>query len=347
MVLALHSLTQRGVITGLTALTLVSFVTFLLQQYRPVDPITAWEHFGERDVVRSLYYIPPLGLGTWQIPKSKTAEVVQFALENGYRHLDAALIYGNEKEVGEGIAAAQVPRSSLWVTGKLWNNAHRPSEVRPALKQTLRDLGLDYLDLYLMHWPIAFEPGSIYNTVIDPHTSLRQTWAAMEDLVREGLVRQIGISNFNQAQAEQILLHAAIPPTVHEFECHLYLQQTEFVKWNLERGLRVIAFSPLGNMNQIYNSSHTPLLEDDSLVRYAKGKGLTVAQLALAWNMHRGVVVIPKSEHVARVAENFHAQSVHLTREDMVNLQRIDEKQRFNNPSTEWGVHLYSGLDGA
>ncbi|PYH99212.1 putative dihydrodiol dehydrogenase [Aspergillus ellipticus CBS 707.79] len=297
-------------------------------------------------MVQPLSYIPPIGLGTWQIPKSKAANVVKFALESGYRHIDAALIYGNEKQVGEGISSSKVPRSSLWVTGKLWNNAHRPSAVRPALEQTLHDLNLEYLDLYLIHWPVAFEPGSLYNTVLDHETDLRETWSAMEDLVREGLVRQIGISNFNKAQTKQILRHATITPTVHEFECHLYLQQSEFVKWTLNHGMRVIAYSPLGNMNPIYNSSLTPLLKDPSLLSFADRKGLTVAQLALAWNMHRGVIVIPKSEHTERVAENFHAQSVSLTAEDIEFLNSLDRKSRFNNPSKEWDVQLYSEMDG-
>ncbi|KAJ5725345.1 dihydrodiol dehydrogenase [Penicillium malachiteum] len=144
----------------------------------------------------------------------------------------------------------------------------------------------------------------------------------MEDLVREGLVRQIGISNFNQAQTEQILRHATIAPTVHEFECHLYLQQSEYVKWTLDHGMH------------------------PSLLSFASAKGLTVAQLALAWNMHRGVIVIPKSEHIERVAENFVAQSVSLSAADMEFLNSLDQKSRFNNPSKEWDVQLYSGLDG-
>ncbi|RAQ54169.1 hypothetical protein AFGD_005406 [Aspergillus flavus] len=375
MTFTFHPSVPRGIVTGITILTVVSLLIYLIQQYKPLKPIATW-HFGGEDVFQPLSYIPPTGLGTWQIPKSKAVNIVKFALETGYRHIDAALIYGqcaykgaldqfirdqfirfslslelilnigNEKQVGEGIAAARIPRSSLWVTGKLWNNAHRPSAVRPALEQTLHNLGLDYLDLYLMHWPVAFEPGSVYNTVIDHDTDLRETWSAMEDLVREGLVRQIGISNFDKAQTETILRHATIPPTVHEFECHLYLQQPEFVKWTLNHGMRVIAYSPLGNMNSIYNSSLLPLLQDPSLLALAERKGLTVAQLALAWNMHRGVIVIPKSEHTERVVENFHAQSVHLTAEDMEFLNGLDRKARFNNPSDDWNFPLYSGLDG-
>jgi amidase len=233
------------------------------------------------------------------------------------------------------------------VTGKLWNDAHDPSAVRPAVEKTLEDLGLSYLDLYLMHWPVAFYPDTVREIVVDPDSSLLQTWFAMEELVREGIVRQIGVCNFNKAQLQQIRSHAYIHPTIHEFETHPYLQQSDFVKWNLQHGIRVIAYSPLGNMNPIYHSSETPMLQDPSLVSLADRKGISVAQLVLAWGMHRGVVVIPKSEHVARVSENLQAQHVRLTAEEIQIIDARDEKHRFNNPSQEWGVELYSGLDGA
>ncbi|KAJ5219926.1 dihydrodiol dehydrogenase [Penicillium chermesinum] len=294
-----------------------------------------------------LTYIPPLGLGTWQLPKDKAPGIVQRALENGYRHIDAALVYGNEKEVGQGISAAKLPRSSFWVTSKLWNDAHKPAAVRPALETTLHDLGLEYLDLYLMHWPVSFKPGTGSKIVLD-NVPILETWWEMESLVRDGLVRQIGVSNFNQAQVEQLLRHARIRPTVHEFETHPFLQQQEFVDWNLEQGLRVIAYSPLGNMNPIYQSSATPLLDDPFLSEMANKKGITVAQLVLAWNMHRGVIVIPKSDHGERVLENFQAQSIVLTEEEVQAISSNDRKTRFSNPTDMWGTGttLYAGLDG-
>ncbi|KAJ5653838.1 hypothetical protein N7490_000841 [Penicillium lividum] len=197
----------------------------------------------------------------WHAKTKRAAGIVQLALENGYRHVDAALVYGNEKEVGQGIAAAKISRSSLWVTSKLWNDAHKPAAVRPALEKTLHDLGIEYLDVYLVHWPIAFKPDTGSKIVLD-NVPILETWWEMESLVRDGLVRQIGVSNFNKAQLEQLLRHARIWPTVHEFETHPFLHQQEFVDWNLEQGLRVIAYSPLGNMNPIYQSSATPLLND-------------------------------------------------------------------------------------
>lgn len=168
----------------------------------------------------------------------------------------------------------------------------------------------------------------------------------MEELVKEGLVRQIGVSNFNQAQVEQILRHARVRPSVHELETHPYLQQIAFVNWNLARGLRVIAYSPLGNMNPINNSSDTPLLQEPSLISLARKNGITVAQLAPSWGMHRGIVVIPKSEHEDRVLENLQAQHVRLADDDFQAINAYDRKTRFNNPSGIWGVQLYTGLDG-
>lgn len=213
------------------------------------------------------------------------------------------------------------------------------------MEKTLQDLGLEYLDLYLMHWPVAFQPEKGREIELE-NVDILETWWAMEELVRDGLVRQIGISNFNQAQVERLLRYARIPPTVHEFETHPYLAQSEFVKWNLQHGLRVIAFSPLGNMNPIYKSSMPPLLEDEFLSSIAHQKGITVAQLVLAWSMHRGVVVIPKSEHEERVLENWEAQRVILSDDEVVSITAYDKKTRFNNPSTEWGTKLYTGLDG-
>lgn len=217
--------------------------------------------------------------------------------------------------------------------------------MRPAVVKTLEDLGLKYLDLYLMHWPVTFKPDTGHKDVID-NVNILETWWAMEELMKEGLVRQIGVSNFSQAQVEQILRHARVRPSVHELETHPCLQQTAFVNWNLARGLRVIAYSPLGNMNPFYNSSDTPLLQDPFLISLARKNGITVAQLALSWGMHRGIVVIPKSEHEDRVLVNLQAQHVRLADDDFQAINAYDRKTRFNNPSDIWGVQLYTGLDG-
>lgn len=253
---------------------------------------------------------------------------------------------GNERYVGRGIAASGLPRTSLWITSKLWNDAHRPAEVRPALEQTLADLGVDYLDLYLMHWPVAFDPTK-KGSVVDDSVTILDTWLAMEQLVRAGLTKNIGISNFAQHQVEAILKHCRICPVAHEFETHPYLQQSDFVAWHRKRGIQVIAYSPLANLNPIYDSKLPSILEDPFFKSLAAVKNVTIPQLLLAWGMQRETVVIPKSVHQGRIVENFGASRIRLNETKMKLIALQDRKARFNNPSKSWGVDLFDDLDGA
>jgi alcohol dehydrogenase (NADP+) len=254
---------------------------------------------------------------------------------------------GNEKEVGDGLAKSPIPRSSIWITSKLWNDAHAPDKVRPALEKTLRDLGVEYLDLYLMHWPVAqlpVTPGE--KPKLDKNVSILDTWHAMEELVDAGLVKNIGISNFAKWQVQEILEGARIRPAAHEFETHPYLQQSSFVEWNQKQGIQVIAYSPLGNINPIYHSDLPPTLENPFYVDLAKSYNATPAQLILAWGIQRGTVVIPKSVHEDRIVENLGALKIRISDEDIKAIAAQDKKARFNNPSKGWGVHLFSDLDG-
>lgn len=198
------------------------------------------------------------GLGTWKTDPGVVTRVMEGALRIGYRHFDCAAIYGNEKEIGETLAALPVPRSNLFITSKLWNSEHAPKDVGPALKQTLQDLKLDYLDLYLVHWPQAF--AKVPNThigrlkhahngsyIYDFSTSLESTWAAMEKLVDRGLVKSIGLSNFNQEQIEAILSVARIKPAVLQIESHPFFAQTPLINFCKKHGIVVTAYSPLGS----------------------------------------------------------------------------------------------------
>jgi alcohol dehydrogenase (NADP+) len=248
--------------------------------------------------------------------------------------------------VGKGLAASHIPRSSIWITSKLWNDAHRPANVKPALKKTLSDLGVDYVDLYLMHWPVAFDPTK-KGTVVDNKTSILDTWYAMEELVRAGLAKNIGVSNFAKHQVETIFKHCRICPAAHEFETHPYLQQPDFVKWHHEQGIQVIAYSPFANLNPIYDSKMPPILEDPFFISLAAVKNVTIPQLVLAWGMQRETVVIPKSVHQEWIAENFGALNVQLDETEMQLIALQDKKMRFNNPSKSWGVDLFDDLDGA
>jgi alcohol dehydrogenase (NADP+) len=294
-----------------------------------------------------LTYIPPMGLGLWQSPKKDVPSAVHHAFTAGYRHLDSAAAYSNEPSVGHALSHTTLPRSSYWLTSKLWNTAHAPHLVEPALRRTLSDLNTTYLDLYLMHWPIAQHPNGTH----DNTTSITATWHAMEALIRQGLTRHIGISNFSPNQLTQILDHClagGICPIAHEFESHPYLQQQAFVDAHKPLGIQVIAYSPLGNLNPIYDSPDDlpSILEDPFWIGMAKRKNCTVPQAVLGWGIARGTVVIPKSVHESRIVENWGANAVRFEREEMEEIARTDRKVRFNNPSEGWGVKLFEGLDG-
>lgn len=253
----------------------------------------------------------------------------------------------NEEYVGKGISLSNLPRSSLWITSKLWNSAHRPSDVRPALEKTLAQLDVPYLDLYLMHWPVAFNPEKA-GSVLDKDTSILDTWRAMEDLVRAGLTKHIGISNFAKHDVDDLLSQCEICPTAHEFETHPYLQQQDFVDFHHSNGMQIIAYSPLANLNPTYDSKNklVPILEDPFWVELAKEKNVTAAQAILAWGIQRGTVVIPKSVHGGRIIENFASQYVRFSDAEMEMVAGQDRRARFNNPSKDWGVDLFDDLDG-
>ncbi|RYP03598.1 hypothetical protein DL765_010449 [Monosporascus sp. GIB2] len=287
--------------------------------------------------------IPKFGLGTWLSDRDKVAHAVEFALESGYNHIDAALNYKNEDETGKGIASANVSREDIWVTSKLWNEHHRPNEATKAIKKSISDLGVGYLDLYLMHWPVAFVPGK--GNKLDKEITIVDTWRAMENLVRANLTRHIGISNFAKRDVQTILDICTICPYAHEFETHPYLQQQDFVDFHKEIGMKVIAYSPLANTNPTYDSHLKPILEDPFWKDLANKKGATVAQTVLAWGIQRGTIVIPKSVHEEYIKENQGALKIELTEEEMSEIAKQDKKVRMNDPGKSWGVKLFADLD--
>ena len=228
------------------------------------------------------YQIPSVGLGLWKIDKLDTANVVTNAIEIGYRHLDSAADYGNEKEVGAGLAEAinkgYCGREEVWITSKLWNNYHRKEHVRPACERTLKDLGLDYIDLYLIHFPISLQfvsfkdqypPGWIINSKknnimkIDP-VPLAETWQGMEELVQAGLVRHIGICNYNSGLLNDLMAYASIKPAMLQIESHPYLTQENLIHHARNLNIAVTAFSPLGSLS--YVSLKMAKVEDLSLI---------------------------------------------------------------------------------
>lgn len=278
--------------------------------------------------------MPAMGLGTWRLSPEQTAATVRTALELGYRHIDAAVIYGNEAQVGaalrQALADGLVRREELWITGKLWNDCHEPDQVRPALERSLADLGLERLDLYLIHWPVAQRRGVAMASSAEEQYSLEQvplaaTWAAMEELVDRGLCAHIGVSNFSGAKLKALSAGARIRPEALQIERHPLLQQNQLLAWCREQGVVVTGYGPLGSSG----ANRPPLvLEHPQVVALAAERGLTAAQLLLAWGIGCGTAVIPKSVQAARLAENLAAADEVLAGELLARLAALDQGKR-------------------
>ena len=299
--------------------------------------------------------LPAAGFGLWKIDKPDTADLVHAAIEAGYRHLDSAADYGNEKEAGGGIksalAAGLCQREDLWVTSKLWNTYHRPEHVRAACEKTLSDLGLDYLDLYLIHFPIAlkfvdfdvryppewfFDPGAEAPRMeIDP-VPLHQTWAAMEDLKASGLVKHIGVCNYNSALLHDLMAYAKQKPEVLQVEAHPYLTQERLIKLAQDYGMTVTAFSPLGALSYVsldMATENESVLEMEAVKVAAARLGKTPAQVVLRWGVQRGTAIIPKTARRGRLKENLALFDFELNAEEMQAISALNRNRRFNDPA--------------
>lgn len=303
---------------------------------------------------RSVSWLPSVGLGLWKIDRGDAASVVEAAIEAGYRHLDAACDYGNELQVGEGIGRALgrglCPRESLWVTSKLWNTYHRPEHVRPALERSLADLGLDYLDLYLVHFPIALEfvpfehryppgwfhdPDAVQPRMQPTRVPIAETWGAMQELVQAGLCRHIGISNFGVSLIRDLLSTTTLHPSVLQVESHPYLVQDKLLRYCAEERIAVTAFSPLGAGSYVPLGMARPdesVLEQPLIRSLAARYGKTPAQIALRWGVQRGTSIVPKTSRLERLRENIAIFDFALTDAEMQAISALDRHQRFNDP---------------
>ncbi|PCH35161.1 Aldo/keto reductase [Wolfiporia cocos MD-104 SS10] len=289
--------------------------------------------------------IPILGLGTYKSPASQVTDAVEFAIkEAGYRHIDCAWKYENEKEVGEAMRRSGVPRSEIFLTSKLWSTHHH--RVEAALDESLANFGTDYLDLYLVHWPVHLNPCGNHPQIptlpdgsrdIMHDWKLRDTWSQMEAVLKKGKVRAIGVSNFSERLLEQeILPYAEIVPAINQLEVHLYNPQHKLLAYLRSKGIVTQAYSPLG-------SSGSPLLEDETARAIAAKHGLQPADVLIGYLAAKDIVVLPKSVTPARIADNYTgalAAAKTLTKEDIALLDGVAASGKQKRFMRTWGIDL-------
>lgn len=258
-------------------------------------------------VLKNGVRMPQLGLGVFQAGRGRATEnAVIYALQAGYRSIDTASVYGNEEEVGAGIERAGVPREQIFLTGKVWNEQIRSGLVRESFENTLYNLGTDYLDLFLLHWPVE---------------GTRQAWAVLEQLYQEGRVRAIGVSNFQRHHIEAMREYAKVMPMVNQIESHPLMNNQKLIDWCSANGIAAEAWSPLGG-------PAVPLLQHPDLLRLAERYHRSPAQIVLRWDIQRGIAVIPKSSHQSRIIENSRIFDFSLTFEDMELIQSLNMNYR-------------------
>lgn len=298
--------------------------------------------------------MPKVGFGLWKIAQQDCAQAVFDAIEAGYRHFDSACDYGNEKQVGEGIKraidAGLVTRQELWITSKLWNTFHAKEHVELAAQKTLDDLQLDYLDLYLIHFPIAqpfvnfetrYPPEWITNPDADePRMELApvplfETWQAMESLVEKGLCKEIGVCNYNSGLLNDLMAYSKIKPACLQVESHPYLTQQRLMKLASQYDMQVTAFSPLGALSYLeldMAGENDSVLQQQVVKDAAQRLGKTAAQVVLRWGVQRGNAIIPKTTKKSRMVENLSIFDFSLTDQEMDAISALNINRRFNDP---------------
>lgn len=282
-----------------------------------------------------------IGLGTWKAKGNEVKQAVKDALYAGVRHIDTAAVYDNEKEIGEALAEVfaegNIHREDVFITSKLWNNAHKEGYVIPALQDSLKKLQLDYLDLYLIHWPVAFKPGVSFPQKQDDYLSreevpLMETWKQMEAVKENGYARHIGVSNFSKQKLMDVVEKATHTPEMNQVELHPLLQQNELLAYCNEQDIKLTAYSPLGSGDrapEMKGEDEPNLFEIDTIKEIAKKRNATPAQVLISWHAHRGTAVIPKSTSADHIKANFRAADVALTDEDMDKIAKLDKNYRF------------------
>ena len=302
----------------------------------------------------SVLHMPSVGLGLWKVDPLSAGELVYEAISVGYRHLDSACDYGNEAEVGKGIervlASNVCHREDLWITSKLWNTFHEPKYVRSAVERTLRDLQVDYLDSYLIHFPISlayvapetryppgwfFEPDAPNPSMQSIKVPVAETWGAMEELVDAGLVRTIGVCNFGISLLRDLQAGARIQPSSLQVEMHPRLTQEKLLQFCNQENIAVTAFSPLGAPSYVplgMAKETDSLLINQDILEIADAARRTAAQVLLRWGVQRGTAVVPKTSQPKRLKENISLFDFSLSEEQMLIIDGLNKNHRFNDP---------------
>lgn len=295
--------------------------------------------------------MPIIGLGTWNAGHDKVGMAIEYALtECEYKHVDCAAVYHNEKDIGGSLknvfTRGAVKREEVFITSKLWNTNHAHNRVIKACKDTLSDLKLDYLDLYLMHFGIAIAPGGKDEPlggdgyVVTEKVSLQETWAAMEELTQSGLVKAIGVANFTAPMLLDLMSYAKIHPAVNQIELHPYLQQSALVEFCHAQNIAVTAYSPLGTPGGL-KAGEPVLLEDKVLHEIAASHGKSTAQILIRWAIERDTMAIPKSTNKEHLKSNIKVFDFALSRQDIEKIKKLERRYRFVNPADWWKVPYF------
>jgi len=294
--------------------------------------------------------IPQIGFGTWQSKPGEVERAVAEAIKVGFRHIDCALVYNNQNEVADGIRDAGIDRKELILVSKLWNNSHRPENVEADLDLTLKQLRTDYLDVWLIHWPVAFVPGPALQP-INPETGFKHvdkdapgitaTWKEVVRVFKETKkVRAIGVSNFTVGQLEKIIEATGVVPEVNQIECHPCLIQPELFKFCKEKGIAITCYSPLGNNI----TGKARVIDSPEVQAIAKKMGKTPAQILIAWCAHQGFIVLTKSVTPERIQANF--QDIEISDEDFETISAWGRANysRANAPfeyTPSWDINIF------
>lgn len=299
--------------------------------------------------LNSDFEIPAIGLGTWLAKESDVYNAVRTAIEVGYRHIDCAARYGNEEYIGKAIKDAiksgDIKREELFVTSKLWNDCHFPSDVQPAIEESLKKLNLDYLDLYMMHWPVAIEKGT--NEPISlKDLPISVTYKAMQELLNKGYTKSIGVANFSIKKLEELKSNCEIIPAVNQVEVNLYFQQPKLIEYCKNNGIIVTAAAPLSSQSRLVKPEGEKDPFEDIVVKEISEKyNCTIAQVILAFLMSKGIVIIPKSTNKERIKQNYDSTKIELSADDIKTLTSLDMNKRvFPGQGMMKGDYTYDNL---